>query len=306
MTEAAHRHLLSLDDLDDAALDGLLRRAAHFADARERQAGGATALAGATVANLFFEPSTRTRASFELAARRLGADVLNLDIARSSTAKGESLTDTVRTLHAMRVGTFVVRHSDDGVLRALAEDTLGLPLAIVNAGEGRTEHPTQALIDTLALERRFGRCAGLRVAIIGDIAHSRVARSAIAALTRRGAEVRIAGPAALLPASPPAGAAMCASLDEALEGVHAVMALRIQRERIAAGGAPDEAAYHAEWGLSDARLVRAKPDAVVLHPGPFNRGVELASELADGPRALILTQVALGVPVRMLEWATGR
>ena len=299
--EAGSRHLLGLADLDDAAFHHLLDRA----DALAREAPPAS-LAGRTVATLFFEASTRTRASFELAAVRLGAHMLNLDIARSSTSKGESLVDTVRTLQAMRVDTFVIRHRDDGILRSALAELGDRAPSIVNAGEGRSEHPTQGLIDALVLRRRFGDCTGLRVAIVGDIAHSRVARSAVLALSRLGAKVSVAGPPSLLPSVPLAGARVASSFDDALAGAQVVMMLRVQRERMAAGGAPDDATYHAEWGLTRERLARAADHAVVMHPGPFNRGVEIASDVADGPDSLILEQVTLGVPVRMavLEWVS--
>lgn len=299
MTDAP-RHLLSLAALKDAEFHHLFERAAKLADG----ADPGLPLDGLTLANLFFEPSTRTRASFELAARRIGATVLNLDLSRSSAVKGESLADTVRTLHAMRTELFVIRHADDEVLAGLARSLKGARLAIANAGEGRTEHPTQGLIDALTIHRRFGSCAGVEVAIIGDIAHSRVARSAVHALTRLGARVRIAGPAPLLPATDALpGAVRCGGFDEALDGAQVVMMLRVQRERIAEG-APDERAYFADWGLTDARLVGAHPDAIVMHPGPFNREVEIASAVADGPRQVIWQQVANGIPVRMavLEW----
>lgn len=295
------RHLLSLAALDDAEFGHLFERAAALADG----AAPGAPLAGLTLANLFCEPSTRTRASFELAARRIGATVLNLDLTRSSAVKGESLADTVRTLHAMHTELFVIRHADEDALVRLARTLGDARLAIANAGEGRTEHPTQGLIDALTIHRHFGGCAGIQVAIVGDIAHSRVARSAVHALHRLGAALRIAGPASLMPgAGEIPEAARCARFDDALEGAQVVMMLRVQRERIAAGGAPDAGAYFADWGLTEARLARAHPDAVVMHPGPFNRDVEIASDVADGPRQLIWHQVALGIPVRMavLEW----
>lgn len=300
---AGPRHLLSLAALDDAALAGLLDRAEFHATARGRGEAPAPSLARRTVANLFFEPSTRTRVSFELAARALGATVVNLDAPSSSATKGEDLVDTVRTLAAMRIDAFVVRHADDGSHARIAQD-LGARAAVINAGEGRSEHPTQALIDVLTVTRRLGSCDGRVIAIVGDIAHSRVARSAAAAFSRLGASVRVAGPAALLPEEPIPGAAVAASFDDALAGADAVMMLRVQRERIAAG-APDERAYHADWGLTPQRLARAAAGALVMHPGPFNRGVEIASGVADGAQSVILEQVALGVPVRMaaLEWA---
>lgn len=296
--------LTHLQALDDDTLAQLLDRADALAD-------GAVAkpvLAGATVANLFYEPSTRTRASFEIAARSLGAHVLNLDIARSSTVKGETLLDTVRTLHAMGVTYFVVRHGGHGILSELAGTLAGSRLAVVSAGEGRDGHPTQALIDLLTLRRTFGDLRGLDIAVVGDISHSRVARSVIPALTRLGAVVRIAGPDALMPEEDEfPGATRVGNLTEAIAGAAAVMALRVQRERIHGSDAPTEADYAMRWGLTEERLAELAPQSRVLHPGPFNRGVELTSEVADGPRSLILTQVANGVAVRaaVLEWLSG-
>lgn len=298
------RHLTSLATLDDTSFAHLLQRAEVFAKRLEAGPSIEPSLTHLTVANLFFEPSTRTRASFELAARHLGATVLNLDIARSSAVKGESLADTVRTLHAMGVGIFVVRHAAEGAIAAVADELADSRFAFASAGEGSRDHPTQGLIDALTLKRRFDDCTGLEVAIVGDLNHSRVARSAAQAFTRLGANVRVAGPAALLPEVALPGTRVCKTLDEALDGARVVMMLRVQRERMDHAGAPDEQAYFAEWGLTEARLAAKAPDALVMHPGPFNRGVEIESAVADGPRSLILEQVSLGVPVRMavLEW----
>lgn len=293
--------LTHLQALDDDTLAHLLDRANTLADGVVAK----PALSGATVANLFYEPSTRTRASFEIAARRLGAQVLNLDITRSSTVKGETLLDTVRTLHAMGIAYFVVRHGGHGILSELAGALKGSRLAVVSAGEGRDGHPTQALIDLLTLQRTFGELKGLDIAVVGDISHSRVARSVIPALTRLGAVVRIAGPDALMPEKDEfPGTTRVRNLAEAIAGASAVMALRVQRERIHGSDAPTEADYAARWGLNEERLAEHAPQAKILHPGPFNRGVELTSEVADGPRSLILTQVANGVAVRaaVLEW----
>lgn len=297
--------LTSLADIGDDSLQHLLARA----DALDRllSSNGAlpASLSGITVANLFFEPSTRTRASFELAATRLGAHVINLDMARSSTVKGESVLDTIRTLHAMNVQLFVVRHAGERMLQLVADALVGQYLGIVSAGEGRADHPTQGLIDALTLLQRFGNLEGRTIAIVGDIVHSRVARSAIHVMGRLGANLRIAGPAGFMPpAEDLQEAVRCASLDEAMDGADVVMALRIQRERMTEEGTLDEMGYFTEWGLTENRLAHIAPDALVMHPGPFNREVEIASEVADGPRSLILRQVALGIPVRMavLEW----
>lgn len=300
-------HLMTLDALDTGALDALLRRIAEL-DAAAKDGRLPASLAGRTVANLFYEPSTRTRASFELAARRLGAEVLNLDIDRSSALKGESLLDTIRTLHAMRIEFFIVRHGGHGLLASTAAALAGARLALISAGEGRDGHPTQALIDLATLRERFGGLDGLDIAIVGDLSHSRVAHSVIPPLCALGARVRVAGPRALMPeADAFPQASRHDDLASALDGARAVMALRVQRERIEEAGAPSDADYFADWGLTEERLARHAPEAVVLHPGPFNRGVEIDSEVADGPRSLILRQVALGVPVRMavLERAAG-
>ncbi len=297
--------LTSLSDIGKESIQHLLARA----DALDRilSSNGSlpASLSGVTVANLFFEPSTRTRASFELAAARLGAQVINLDMASSSTVKGESLLDTIRTLHAMDVQMFVVRHAGERMLQPVADALAGQRLAIVSAGEGRADHPTQGLIDALTLVQRFGKVEGRTIAIVGDIVHSRVARSAIQVLGQLGAHLRIAGPDGFMPkAGDLEGIDRFDSLDDAMGGADVVMALRVQRERMAAQGELDERSYFAEWGLTEQRLSRSAPDALVMHPGPFNREVEIASEVADGPRSLILRQVALGIPVRMavLEW----
>jgi aspartate carbamoyltransferase catalytic subunit len=253
-------------------------------------------LAGKTIINLFFEPSTRTLAAFELAGKKLGADVLSLPIATSSLQKGESILDTARTLAAMRPAVLVIRQREEGVLEKIAA---AVSCSVVNAGEGRLEHPTQALADALTIRRRKGTLAGVRVAIIGDIAHSRVARSNVALLTRLGAMVHLIAPEALLPKDVQATTAtrLFTNLKDGLTGADVVMALRVQRERMdehALG--QDISNYH----LDRQSLAFAKPDAIVMHPGPMNRGVEIDGALADDPvRSAILEQVELGVAVRM-------
>lgn len=294
------RHLLTLEGLPREALVALLDRAQAFIDHR----GGAdprSALAGTAVCTLFFEPSTRTRLSFQRAAQRLGADVLGFDASTSSTSKGETALDTLRNIEAMGVRGFVVRQREDGgagMLAAAARpDT-----AIVNAGDGRSAHPTQGLLDVLSLRQAKGAdFARLKVAIVGDIRHSRVARSELHALRSLGiGEVRACGPAALLPDDATLdGCVVTPDLDAALEGVDAVFMLRLQRERMEEGLVPSLEAYHRDYGLTAARLRRAAADAVVLHPGPMNRGVEISDEVADGPQSLVLRQVANGVAVRM-------
>ncbi|HSR65735.1 MAG TPA: aspartate carbamoyltransferase catalytic subunit [Xanthomonadaceae bacterium] len=295
------RHLLTLEDLPRDVLLRLLDRAQQLAtDAR-----GGTALrgvlAGRTVCTLFFEPSTRTRSSFLLAAQRLGADTLVFDASTSSTTKGETAIDTLKTLEAMGVQGFVVRHKVDGAVAALAQ--VAAPgTVLVNAGDGRTAHPTQGLLDMLTLRQAKGDdFAALKVVIVGDVRHSRVARSDLHAMRALGiGEIRVCGPASLLPQDDTlAGCVVSHDLDAALAGVDAVMMLRLQRERMQEGLVTSLDDYHADYGLTATRLRRAAPDAIVMHPGPMNRGVEISDEVADGPQSVILRQVANGVAVRM-------
>ena len=292
------RHLLTLDGMPRLVMEGLLDRAQAIIDDGGDLRG---TLAGQAVCTLFFEPSTRTRLSFQRAAQRLGADVLNFDASSSSTTKGESAVDTLRTIEAMGVRGFVVRDRAEGAAAALAE--VAAPgTAIINAGDGRSAHPTQGLLDMLSLRQARGRdFSGLKVLIVGDVRHSRVARSDLHALRILGAgEVRICGPEALLP--DPAEMHGCPfghDLDQAIEGVDAVMMLRLQRERMVEGLVESLEDYHRDYGLTAERPRRAAPDAVVLHPGPMNRGVEIDDDVADGPQSLVLRQVANGVPIRM-------
>ncbi|QDW66236.1 aspartate carbamoyltransferase catalytic subunit [Luteimonas granuli] len=294
------RHLLTLEGLPRETLVALLDRAQAFVDH-----GGAadprTALAGTAVCTLFFEASTRTRLSFQRAAQRLGADVLGFDASTSSTSKGESALDTLRTIEAMGVRGFIVRQREDGGAARLA--AAAQPgTAVVNAGDGRSAHPTQGLLDVLTLRQAKGAdFARLKVAIVGDIRHSRVARSELHALRTLGiGEIRACGPAGLLPGDATLdGCGVGDDLDAALDGVDAVFMLRLQRERMAEGLVPSLEEYHRDYGLTAARLRRAAPDAVVLHPGPMNRGVEISDEVADGPQSMVLRQVANGVAVRM-------
>ncbi|KAA2285163.1 aspartate carbamoyltransferase catalytic subunit [Arenimonas fontis] len=295
------RHLLSLDGLPAAVIEDLLDRA----EAMLPYAHGGTGLrgrhAGRTVCTLFFETSTRTRASFSLAALRLGADLLNFDLATSSTKKGESALDTVKTLEAMGVDLFVVRHASEGAVAELAAGVRP-DTRLVNAGDGRAAHPTQALLDMLSLRQAKGRdFSALKVLICGDVRHSRVARSNLHALRALGCgEIRVCGPATLLPGPEVLrGCRVFHDLDEAVAGVDVAMMLRLQRERMEEGLVPSLEDYYRDYGLSPERLARARPDAVVMHPGPMNRGVEIAGEVADGPQSLILRQVANGLPVRM-------
>jgi aspartate carbamoyltransferase catalytic subunit len=294
------RHLLTLEDLGRARIEALLDRAAALRAEFRRGAGIAPLLAGRTVINLFFEASTRTRTSFELAARRLGALVVNFDIASSSTSKGETLEDTLSTLEAMDGDAFVVRHRQNGTPERLAGHARRA--AIVNAGDGNHAHPTQGLLDLLTIRDRKGGIAGLNVVICGDIRHSRVARSDIHGLVALGAaDVRLCGPAELLPdpGEVPAGCRVVEAFDAALDGADVVVMLRLQKERMEALPGLDEAEYFARYGLGRQRLAIARPDAIVMHPGPMNRGIEIASDVADGAQSAVLEQVANGIFARM-------
>jgi aspartate carbamoyltransferase catalytic subunit len=289
------RHLLTLDGLPRSLIEELLAGAEALASGPAR----GQALAGVTVANLFGEPSTRTRASFELAALRQGADVVNLDNAHSSRAKGETLLDTVHTLQAMRVDVFVMRDAEPGVQEGVARAVDG-EAAVVSAGEAHLTHPTQGLLDALTIRQCKGGFGGLSVAIVGDIARSRVARSAHRVLATLGVpDIRLVAPRNMMPeAAAFAGARRFESLAPGIAGADVVMMLRIQHER-AGGGPVDVAAYHREFGLTAERLATAKPHAIVMHPGPMNRGVEIDSDVADGPQSVIRRQVANGLAVRM-------
>jgi aspartate carbamoyltransferase catalytic subunit len=291
------KHLLTLEGVPSAEIEKILETARSMKEVMERPVRRVPTLTGVTVANLFFEPSTRTRVSFELAERRLSADVASLQTSGSSLQKGESLRDTARNVEAMKVDVVVIRHGASGAPHFLARH---IGAAVINAGDGCHEHPTQGLLDLMTLWEHFGEVEGLRVAIVGDIAHSRVARSDIWGLGTLGASVVACGPATLLPHPTDAlDVEVTTKLDHALEGADAVIALRIQRERQAAGLLPSLREYRAQWGLTRERLARAKPNLVILHPGPINHGVELDHEVAEDPRAVILEQVTNGVAVRM-------
>ncbi|HEX2863549.1 MAG TPA: aspartate carbamoyltransferase catalytic subunit [Deinococcales bacterium] len=291
------RHLLDFGGWERADLESLLDTARVMSEVLDRPVKKVPALQGFTVCTAFFENSTRTRLSFELAARRMSADVVSFTAGTSSLSKGESLRDTLLTLEALRVDLFVIRHSAGGAPRRA---TTWTKAAVVNAGDGRRAHPTQALLDAYTLRERFGKVEGLEVAIVGDIRHSRVARSNAELLTRLGAKVRLCGPATLLPESLAAeGVTVTTNLNEALEGADAVMALRLQQERMATGLLPSLPEYQATYQVTAARLERANPAAVLLHPGPMNRDVEVEGTLADSERSLVLRQVENGLPVRM-------
>jgi aspartate carbamoyltransferase catalytic subunit len=291
-----HRHLLGIELLEAAEIQALLDTADGLKELLDRPIKKVPALRGKTVVNLFYEPSTRTRSSFEMAERVLSADSLSIATAVSSVQKGETLLDTVRNLEAMSPDMIVIRHSASGAPHFLARHCRA---AIVNAGDGAHEHPTQALLDALTLRQRKGRLKGLRVAIVGDILHSRVARSNLWLLPRMGAQVVLCAPPTLLPPGIERLAPVTHRIDEALEGADAIMMLRLQMERMTGGFFPTTREYHVRFGLTEERVRRAKKDVLILHPGPMNRGVEIASEVADGPYSVILDQVTNGVAVRM-------
>jgi len=295
------RHLLDISGCQTSELEGLIERASALA------AGASCACRQGTVANLFFEPSTRTRVSFEMAARRVGLQVVNIDQSGSSTSKGESLADTGRTLSAMGVAAIVLRHAENHAPAQLAAALEGTPTRVVNAGDGQHAHPSQALLDAVTLHRAgFDDWSRMRIAIVGDIRHSRVARSDVALFERLGvAEIRLAGPDAFLPdtGEMPAARRFC-DIDQALDGVDAVICLRIQRERIESTGYPDGDSFQRQWGLTEARAAKLAPHARILHPGPVNRDVEISASLVDSPQSLILEQVRAGIHARtaVFEW----
>jgi aspartate carbamoyltransferase catalytic subunit len=294
------RHLLTLETLSRAQLERLIAHARSFVHAPGTRPPMSNALGWATVANLFTEPSTRTRVSFELAAKRLGAQVVNLEVQLSSRIKGESMLDTVHTLEAVHVDALVIRDAEAGV-PALVADNVAPHMSVLSAGEAHLSHPTQGLLDALTVTQRKSDLSRLAIAIVGDVRHSRVARSAWQAFSKLGVgELRIAAPAALMPdADEFAGCTRHTRFDEALAGADVVMMLRIQKERMSDADLPDAGQYFAAWGLTPQRLKLARPDAIVMHPQPMNRGIEIASAVADGPQSVIREQVRNGVAVRM-------
>ena len=298
LTLFPHRHLLGIAGLQPHEINFLLDEAEHWVALNRSLTKHDGRLSGLTQINAFFENSTRTLLSFEIAGKRLGADVVNMHAAQSSVKKGETLIDTAITINAMRADVIVIRHASSGAV-ALIADKVGCP--VLNAGDGRHEHPTQALLDALTIRRRKGAIAGLKIAICGDVLHSRVARSNILALTALAAEVRIVAPATLIPPAISAmGVTPFTDMDEGIDGCDVVMMLRLQTERMEGGFVPSLREYHAQYGLTYERLKRAKPDALVMHPGPMNRGVEIASDVADDiNRSVIAEQVEMGVAVRM-------
>ena len=291
------RHLLGLEGLPAEEILHVLDTAKSFVEISERDIKKVPTLRGKTVINLFYENSTRTRTSFEIAAKRLSADTINISASSSSAQKGETLADTARNLEAMRPDAIVVRHPSSGAPHVLAR---AVSRPVINAGDGQHEHPTQALLDLFTIREKKGRIAGLDVAIVGDILHSRVARSNLFGLCALGAKVRLVGPPTLLPAEFASfGVAIHHDLKAGITGADVIMMLRIQRERQGANFFPSLDEYSRLFGLDRAALTAAKPDVVIMHPGPMNRGVEISSEVADGPYSLILDQVTNGVAVRM-------
>ena len=291
-----HRHLIGIDGLQPHEIGFLIDEAESWIAANRAHAKPDKRLAGYTQINAFFENSTRTLLSFEIAGKRLGADVVNMHVGQSSVKKGETLIDTAQTLNAMRADVIVIRHMSSGAVRLIA-DKVDCP--VLNAGDGWHEHPTQALLDALTIRRRRGGIAGRRVVICGDLLHSRVARSNILALTALAAEVRVCAPATLMPAGiERMGVSAFTDFDAALAGADVVMMLRVQRERMAGGYIPSGREYRMRYGLTAERLARL-PDVLVMHPGPMNRGVEIDSSVADGLQSAITEQVEMGVAVRM-------
>jgi len=292
------RHLLGIEGLSKAEITTILDLAELYAKQNRSAQKHSTALAGMTQVNMFFEASTRTQSSFEIAGKRLGADVMNMQMAASSITKGETLIDTAMTLNAMHPDLLVVRHPHSGAVALLAEK---VNCAVLNAGDGRHEHPTQALLDALTIRRAKGRLHRLTIAICGDIAHSRVARSNLLLLGKMENRVRLVGPRTLMPSGiAELGVEVTDNMEEGLNGADVVMMLRLQKERMDGGFIPSEREYYHRWGLDAAKLAHAKPDAIVMHPGPMNRGVEIDGVLADDiNRSVIQEQVEMGVAVRM-------
>ncbi len=297
LTALKRKDLLGIADLSAEEINLILDTAEAMKEVGQRPIKKVPTLRGRTVVNLFFEPSTRTRTSFEIAEKRLSADTLNVAIGTSSVVKGETLVDTAMNIEAMAPSMIVLRHSSSGACHLLSRICRA---AIINAGDGMHEHPTQALLDAFTIRERKGRLAGLKVAIVGDLLHSRVLRSNVLLLTKMGAEVRACGPATLLPPGLATfGVHVTTSIDEAVRDADVVMMLRVQHERMHGLFLPSVREYFALFGLTPARLERAASDVIVMHPGPMNRGVEIDSRVADGPWSVILDQVANGVAVRM-------
>lgn len=293
----AHRHILGIEQLSGEDINHILSTADSFKEISARPIKKVPTLRGHTIINLFFEPSTRTRLSFEVAAKRMSADTFNISPSTSSTTKGETLIDTARNISAMHPDIIIIRHACSGAPLLLSRHVQG---AVINAGDGAHEHPSQGLLDMMTVKERRGTLSGLKIAIIGDIAHSRVAHSDIVGFTRMGSEVWVYGPPTLIPKGiEDLGARVARSLDEAVRSADVVMALRIQRERQNDPLLPSLREYARHFGISRSVLTLARPDALVMHPGPVNRGVEMNPDVADGPQSVILDQVTNGVAVRM-------
>ena len=291
------KDLVGLESLSAEQILTILNTAEPFKEISERRIKKVPVLRGNTIVNLFFEASTRTRVSFEFAEKRLSADTVNIASSGSSVAKGENLVDTARNLEAMRIDMVVIRHGSSGAAKFLAER---IPSNVINAGDGSHEHPTQALLDMLTIRDHFGKIEGLRVCLVGDILHSRVARSNIFGLLALGAEVAVCGPKTLLPLGiAELGVTVFSRIEEAIQWADVLNVLRLQLERMEAGFLPSLREYNQVWGVSRAKIEQAPKDLLVLHPGPMNRGVEIDSDVADGPHAMILQQVTNGVAVRM-------
>jgi len=291
------KDLLGLEDLSQEEIELILDTAASFKEVSTREIKKVPALRGKMVVNLFYEPSTRTRVSFEVAAKRLSADVINIATETSSVKKGETLIDTGMNIQALKADIIVIRHNYSGAAKMLARH---VDISVINAGDGWHEHPTQALLDIFTLKEKFGKIAGLQVSIIGDISHSRVARSNIWGLTKLGAKVLVCAPPMLIPpAIEQMGTKVTSDIDEALKNCDAVNVLRMQFERDESNAFPQQLEYFKKFGITKERLEKAKKDIVVMHPGPLNRGIEISSEIADGPNSVILEQVTNGIAVRM-------
>lgn len=291
------KDLLGIKELSFEEISLILDTAAGFKDILGRDIKKVPALRGKTTVNLFFEPSTRTRTSFEVAAKRLSTDVINFSVPTSSVVKGESLIDTALTVQALGADFIILRHASSGVPHLLARH---LHAAVINAGDGTNEHPTQALLDAFTIREKKGGTNGLEIAIVGDIMHSRVAKSNLYCLTALGAHVRLIGPPTLIPGYlRKTGVSVFHNMEDGLKGADVLMMLRIQMERQGKGFFPSTEEYAKNWGLTPERLSLAKGDAIVMHPGPMNRGIEIVSEIADGPRSVILEQVTNGIAVRM-------
>jgi aspartate carbamoyltransferase catalytic subunit len=291
------KDLLGLEYLTPEEIELILETADSFKEVSTREIKKVPALRGKTAVNLFYEPSTRTRVSFEVAAKRLSADVINISTETSSVRKGETLIDTGKNIQALKADIIIIRHNYSGAANMLAR---ALDISVVNAGDGWHEHPTQALLDIFTLKERLGKIEGLNVAIVGDIAHSRVARSNIWGLTKLGAKVTLCAPEMLIPPGIEiTGAKISSNIDEVLKNADAVNVLRMQFERDEGAAFPEQLDYFKKFGITEERLAKAKKDIIVMHPGPINRGIEMSSEVADGKNSVILEQVTNGIAVRM-------